>query len=367
MRKIGLIVNPIAGMGGAVGLKGTDDGMHIKAIELGAKSVTPDRTRDLLSGIKNVDEVELWVAPGKMGENYVRDFGFHFHVIGKIGDETTAEDTVQISTEMVDLGVELIIFVGGDGTARDMLDAVGATVPVVAVPSGVKIFSGVFAVSALAAAHLVDAFITGAEVGEEEVLDIDETAYRENRLDSQLYGYLNVPKVHEYIQASKSPSSQNISSAENMKDVAEWIIEKMDDQTLYFLGPGTTVRAITDQMGLDKTLLGIDALYSGDLIGFDLNEERILEFIRKYPQTKIVVTPIGGNGFIFGRGNKQFSPRIIKAVGKEDIMVIGTYEKINNLECLRVDTGDKDVDHMLSGYIEITLGYREGRMTRVKC
>ncbi len=366
MKRIGLIVNPIAGMGGAVGLKGTDDGMHIRAIELGAKPVTPHRTKDLLSGIQNGDQMELWVAPGNMGELYVKEFDYQFHVVGEIGDVTTAEDTVLISKEMTDLGVELIIFVGGDGTARDLFDAIGTDVPVVAVPSGVKIFSGVFAISALAAAHLVDAFITGADISEEEVLDIDEKAYRDNKLDSQLYGYLNVPKVQEYIQASKSASSQNISSTENMKDVAEWIIEKMDDQTLYLLGPGTTVRAITDQMGLTKTLLGIDALNSGEIIGFDLNEEKIFELMEVYPETRIVVTPIGGNGFIFGRGNKQFSPDIIKAIGKKNIIVIGTYDKIKNLDCLRVDTGDKETDEILGGYIEITLGYREGRMVKVK-
>lgn len=367
MKRIGLIVNPIAGMGGVVGLKGTDDGMHIRAIELGAKPVTPDRTRNMLSGIKNSEQMELWVAPGEMGENYVMGFDFKFHVIGKIDDETTAEDTIQISKEMADLGVELIIFVGGDGTARDLFDAIGTEVPVVAVPSGVKIFSGVFAVSALAAAHLIDAFIIGTEITEEEVLDIDEEAYRENKLDSQLYGYLKVPKVQEYIQASKSPSSQNMSSVENMQEVAEWIIEKMDDQTLYLLGPGTTVRAITDQMDLNKTLLGIDALNSGEIIEFDLNGDKILDIISEYQEKKIVVTPIGGNGFIFGRGNKQFSPGIIRAIGKKNIIVIGTYEKIKKLNCLRVDTGDEEVDQMLSGYIEITLGYREGRMMRVKC
>ncbi|MCJ7621984.1 MAG: ATP-NAD kinase family protein, partial [Anaerolineaceae bacterium] len=338
MKRIGLIVNPIAGMGGVVGLKGTDDGMHINAIELGAKPVTPDRTKDLLSGIQSGDQMELWVAPGKMGENYVKEFDFQFHVIGSIGDETTAEDTILISKEMTDLGVELIIFVGGDGTARDLFDAIGTAVPVVAVPSGVKIFSGVFAINALAAAHLVDAFINGADISEEEVHDIDEEAYRDNKLDSHLYGYLSVPKVQEYIQASKSPSSQNISSAENMDEVAEWIIEKMDDHTLYLLGPGTTVRAITNRMGLHKTLLGIDALNSGEIIGFDLNEEKIFDLLGQYPDTKIIVTPIGGNGFIFGRGNKQFSPGILKTIGKKNIIVIGTYDKIKNLDCLRVDT-----------------------------
>jgi len=182
--KIGLIVNPVAGMGGSVGLKGTNGGMYKKALELGAKPITPKRTKILLSHIKNKDNILLVVAPGKMGEESVKEFDFPSTMIGLVRKEVSAKDTKRISSEMVKNGVKLLIFVGGDGTARDIYDAINSKVPVVAVPAGVKIFSSVFAVSARAAAAMVDAFVEGTDVTEQEVLDIDEDAFREDRLVS---------------------------------------------------------------------------------------------------------------------------------------------------------------------------------------
>jgi predicted polyphosphate/ATP-dependent NAD kinase len=367
MKKIGLIVNPIAGMGGTVGLKGTDAGRHLQAMKLGAKPVTPGKTEDLLTHIQKLDEIVFLAAPGKMGGRYLEQAGIKYQVVGEIGEETTAEDTICISRQMVEREAELLIFVGGDGTARDIYDAVDSHIPVIAVPAGVKIFSGVFAVNAYAAAALVDAFLDGAQVSEEEVLDIDEEAYRENRLESRLYGYLLVPKERDFVQHSKAASSEYGSEMENKHDVAEWVVENMQPGTLYILGPGTTVKAIADYLELPKTLLGIDALYEGKIIQQDLNENDLLKILDKYPKRKLVITPIGGNGFIFGRGNKQISPQVITSVGKENIIIVGTHEKIENLDCFRVDTGDDEVDQELSGFMEVKWGYREARIMRVRC
>ncbi len=370
MKKIGLIVNPVAGMGGSVGLKGTDGKMYEQALKLGAEPVTPQRTKELLSRIRNKNEIELCVAPGKMGEDYVRDSGIPFTVIGKVGEETSAEDTERIAGAMLDNGIGLLIFVGGDGTARNIYDALSSKVPVVAVPSGVKVFSAVFAVSARAAAEMVDAFVDGAEIGEEEVLDIDEDAFRGGKLAAELYGYLLVPKVKGLLQAGKEASSVDRTSVENKTEIARYIVANRDRDTLYLLGPGTTVKALTDEIGVPKTLLGIDAVLDSELVGADINERGILGLLAKYgnagKKVKIIVTPIGGNGFIFGRGSKQFTPKVLKQVGKKNIIIVGTKDKISRLDCLRVDTGDLETDKLLCGPAKVIVGEKEEVLMEVK-
>jgi predicted polyphosphate/ATP-dependent NAD kinase len=364
---IGLIVNPVAGMGGSVGLKGTDGTMVQKALELGAEPVTPKRTRDLLAHIRHKDDVSLLVAPGEMGEQHVEGFVVLFEVVGEIGQETSAEDTKRLAREMGARDIELLIFVGGDGTARDIYDAVGSSVPVVAVPAGVKVFSAAFAVSARAAAEMVDAFLEGTEVTDEEVLDIDEDAFREDRLASRLYGYLLVPEVRRFLQPGKVASSADKTSVQSKQEIATYVVEGMDPGTLYLLGPGTTLRAIADELGLAKTLLGVDAVHAGALVGKDLNERGILDLLQRYGKSKMIVTPIGGNGFILGRGSKQFTPEVIRQVGTNNILVVGTKDKVSQLDCLRVDTGDLELDERFNGYIKVTVGYGEGMLMEVRC
>jgi predicted polyphosphate/ATP-dependent NAD kinase len=370
MKILGLIVNPVAGMGGSVGLKGTDGELYKAALELGAEPVTPGRTVAFLSHVEQRDEIKLLAAPGEMGARHVEGLDIPCSVVGQIDEETSAADTRRIATEMVAGGstrspsADLLIFVGGDGTARDIYDAIGCQAPVVAVPAGVKVYSSVFALNPRAAADLVDAFVNGSGVTEEEVLDIDEEAFRQDRLASQHYGYLLVPQAQQYLQHGKVASSGSPSVEEGKKEIAAWIVEQMEANTLYLLGPGTTVRAITDEMGLSKTLLGVDAVRDGELVGEDLNERGILGLLERYQERVILVTPLGGNGFIFGRGNKQFTPEVIRRVGPEQIQVIATRQKLRPLECLRVDTGDVDVDAMLSGWKTVAVGYRESRMIR---
>ncbi|MGC9468328.1 MAG: ATP-NAD kinase family protein [Anaerolineae bacterium] len=367
MRKlVGLIVNPVAGMGGSVGLKGTDGGMYERALELGAAPVTPQRTHQLLAHMSRRDEVKLLVAPGKMGEAYVEELDIPYIIVGEVNEDTTASDTKRLAREMINHGAELLIFVGGDGTARDIYDAVGTQIPVVGVPAGVKVFSAAFALSARAAADMVDAFVEGVDVIEAEVLDIDEDAFRDDRLASKLYGYLLVPEARTFLQPGKAASTIGRTETESKQAIAAQIVEKMDPKTLYLLGPGTTVRAITDRLALGKTLLGVDAVLAGKVIGEDVNEQAILALLDRWDQRKIIVTPIGGNGFIFGRGSKQFTPDVIRQVGRENVIVVGTQDKVNTLECLRVDTGDLDLDEVLSGYIEVVVGYREAMMMEVR-
>ena len=363
MKKLGLIVNPIAGMGGSVGLKGTDGDTYKKALRLGAKPTTPQRIEETLALVKRKDLYFL-VASGKMGEDYIKKFDFPYEVVSKIEEETNADDTKRIVREMVTKGMELLIFVGGDGTARDIYDVLGMTIPVVGIPSGVKMFSPVFALSTTAAAEIINN--ESDQLIEKEVLDIDEEAFRQGKLGAKLYGYLKVPKNIHLLQGKKEPSNVSVPEEHSKEEIAQYLLEKIEKNTLYILGPGTTLATVAHKFGTEKTLLGIDAVYNGQLVGTDLNEKGLLDLIKKYKKTKIIVTPIGGNGFIFGRASKQFTPGVLKLVGKENIMVVATEDKISRLECLQVDTGDIEVDNHLRGTAKVITGYKTETIIKIK-
>jgi len=363
MKNIGLIVNPIAGMGGSVGLKGTDGGIYKKAIELGAKPTTPQRIEETLAMVKRKD-LYFIVAPGKMGEDYIKDFDFKYEVVSKIGKETSAIDTKRIVKEMLEKSIELLIFVGGDGTARDVFDVLGLSIPVVGIPSGVKMFSPVFALSTFAAAEIINN--ESKQLIEKEVLDIDEEAFRENKIAAKLYGYLKVPKNTALLQAKKEPSNISKSEEDIKEEIADYLMENLEKETLYILGPGTTLKTIADKMGVEKTLLGIDGVFNSKLVGKDLNEKGLLTLIKMYNKSIIIVTPIGGNGFIFGRASKQFTPEVLKLIGEENVIVVATEDKISGLECLRVDTGDAETDNNLKGHIKVITGYKTETIMEIK-
>ena len=360
MKKIGLIVNPIAGMGGSVGLKGTDGDIYKKALKLGAKPVAPKRVSQFLSNLKNKEDLFLFVAPGKMGENYVKKKGFTYEVIGEIKKKTTAEDTKRISNQMIEKSIEILVFCGGDGTARDIYDAIGIEKPVVAIPSGVKMFSSVFALNPRAGAEIIDKFLKETiETLDKEILDINEESYQHGILDSRLYGYLKVPKVQNLIQAGKDSSNVGRTAEVNKYEIAQHIIENMQNDTLYLLGPGTTIKTIADHLKIPKTLLGIDAIYNNELVGKDLNEKGILQLLDEFKKAEIILTPIGGQGFILGRGNKQITPKILKIIGKKNLKIIATEEKMKGLKCLRVDTGDIEVDKIFTGLTKVIVRYKQ--------
>ncbi len=363
--RVGLLVNPVAGMGGSVGLKGTDGDMAERARVLGAQPVTPDRTRDFLKHLKSSQPL-LWLAgPGEMGENWLRESGRECHVVGETAARTSAGDTRRIAAEMQRQGIDLLVFVGGDGTARDVCDAVGTGPVVIGVPAGVKVYSAVFAFSARAAARLLEAFAHGAETGEEEVLDIDEEAFREGRLDARLYGALRVPEVGGDLQGGKEASDSGVSGQAAKLEVGEYVAGLMEQDVLYLLGPGTTVRAVAEAVGVDKSLLGVDALCNGELVGRDLGERELLDLLGRHERACIVVTPLGGNGFVFGRGNRQFTPAVIRRVGIDHIMIVAIASKLRGIDSLHVDTGDEALDQALARYVEVIIGLQRVRMMRI--
>jgi predicted polyphosphate/ATP-dependent NAD kinase len=368
MKLIGFVVNPIAGMGGAVGLKGTD-GKEVlqKAITLGAEPIAPSRARGFLSELKPVkDKIKLLTGAGKMGEEIVREIGFAYSVIGSRNVETTADDTKDFAKKMLKENVDLLVFCGGDGTARDIRDVVNVKVPVLGVPTGVKMESAVFAVNPKAAARIISLMLNNrVALRESEVMDVDEEAFRRGKLSSQLYGYMLTPYVPELIQTSKIATPSVATEMRNQAAIALYVIDEMKQDTLYILGPGTTTRTVSDLLDEKKTLLGADVLLNKKMIAYDVNEEQILKAVAT-KDAKIVVTPIGGQGFIFGRGNQQISPLVIRRVGLENIIVIATKFKMKGLQKLRVDTGDVKLDEEMKGEIEVIIDYDMKKFFKVE-
>ncbi len=345
-KTIGFIVNPVAGMGGAVGLKGTDgEAILEEAIALGAKPIAAQRAETFLTELTPAKgSLKLIVGAGDMGENTAEKCGFTCKAVGEGKKETTSEDTANIAKAMVEAGVDLLVFCGGDGTTRDIQKAVDMKIPVLGVPTGVKMHSALFAVSPQAAARVAIRFLWGGlPLREAEVMDVDEEAFRQGHLSAELYGYMLSPFEPHLIQGNKMASPMTENEVENQAAIAIYIIEQMQPDTIYIIGPGTTTRTVADLLDQKKTLLGVDLFHNKQIIAHDVNEKQILQAING-KTVRIIVTPIGGQGFIFGRGNQQISAQVIRKVGLQNIIVIATKSKLGRLKALRVDTGDTELD-----------------------
>jgi predicted polyphosphate/ATP-dependent NAD kinase len=369
VHKVGLLINPIAGMGGAVGLKGTDGRKTLReAKRKGAKPVSPERALRFLKEVQRRDNnIEFLVAPGNMGENVASQLKLQHESIGRIGRTTSSEDSVRIMRLMKNKRADLIVFCGGDGTARDVSEGVGHETPVLGIPAGVKIYSSVFAINPEAAAESTVAFLEGQipkKLG--EIVDVDEVAFRKDRLSVKLFGYLTTPDSGPLMQGSKSATS--LSEDAELNAIAEYLVEEIDPVSTYILGPGSTVERIAERLGVKKTLLGVDVVKGdGKVLGRDMNETALLGLVSK-SSTKIIISPIGGQGFLFGRGNQQISPDIIRRVGVENIMVVGSRSKIEALHPRRLltDSGDEETDRQLRGYRRVITGYREEMVVKVE-
>jgi len=355
-------------MGGAVGLKGTDGKAILeKAMVLGAQPISPVRAESFLSELRPFKErIRFIVGAGGMGEDEARNCGFTRLVLEKTKNETTAEDTMKVARRIISAGADLLVFCGGDGTARDVMNAVGTELPVLGVPTGVKMHSAVFAVGPKAAARIAMEFLwEELPLKDAEIMDVNERAFREGRVSAKLYGYVLTPYEPDLIQGVKMASSMTNSEMRNQAAIAIYIIENMRSDVVYIIGPGTTTRTIGDLLDAKKTLLGVDLFYNKKLIAKDVNEKQILEKI-KGKTARIIVTPIGGQGFIFGRGNQQISSAVIREVGRDNIVVVATEAKLRSLKTLRVDTGDPSLDDALRGCIGVISDYKKEHMMRVE-
>lgn len=373
MLRIGLVINPYAGIGGSVGLKGSDgEQTRQQAFERGAEQRANSRSAEALAVLADSAggaQIRWLTAAATMGEDCLHSLGLQPEVVYRAnGSQTEADDTQRAVQAMLDNGIDLLVFAGGDGTARDVYTVVGDRVPVVGIPAGVKIHSGVYAVSPRAAGQvirrLVDGELTTLRLA--DVMDIDEDAFRQGQVRARRYGEMQVPGELEYMQAVKMGGRESDELV--LADIAADVIESMDADVLYIMGSGSTVEAIMDELGLDNTLLGVDAVVNQQLIGSDLTAAQLEGLAAQYTQVCLVVTVIGGQGHVFGRGNQQLSPALIRKVGRDNLIVVASKRKLQALNGrpLRVDTGDSALDSSLSGLIAVTTGYHDRTMVQIQ-
>ncbi|MDM3870932.1 ATP-NAD kinase family protein [Porticoccus sp. W117] len=367
MFKLGLIINPLAGIGGSVALKGSDGADTVReAIARGAEPKAGLRTLQALEPLQGL-EVEIITYPAEMGADIARQAGFDPTVIGTIDSgATTATDTERAAVELAAENIDLLLFAGGDGTARNLCNVLDDQVPVLGIPAGVKIHSGVYALTPKAAGQLVAELVRGelVSLGEQEVRDIDEDAFRQGQVRARYYGDLTVPNEHQYIQSVKNGGKEVEELV--LDDIAADFMEQMEDGVRYIMGSGTTVANIMEQLGLANTLLGVDVVENGQLIASDCTAQQLLELTDNHP-CQLVVTIIGGQGHIIGRGNQQLSPELLQRLGRNNLYVVATKTKIKELDGrpLIVDSGDEATNKMLAGLLPVHTGYHDSILYRV--
>lgn len=356
-------------MGGAVGLKGTD-GVATLAERLGASPTSIDRAkravRRLLELFRGDIPTEVLTAGGSMGESLLSELGVKYSVVHTPGETTTAEDTKRACSIFASENVDLILFCGGDGTARDVA-SVSGDLPILGIPAGVKMHSGVFAVSPEAAADLAFGYIRGElRTRETEIADVDEERYRKGELVVRIYGTARTPYLPALVQQRK----QIYASADEEHSklgIAQFAREFMSDGSYYILGAGTTTAKIAELIGCEKTLLGVDVIQKGKTLIKDASERDLMKFLDEFDgDVKIIVSPIGAQGFILGRGSQQISPRVLRIVGPEKLIIIATPHKLRDLRYLLVDTGDVEIDRALTGRRQVVTGYRIAQLKEVR-
>lgn len=371
MFKIGLVINPFAGIGGAVGLKGSDGtATRELALAKGAQQRAPQRAATALTLLHNYqDRIEWVTAAGPMGADTLQALGLVPTVVYQPScGQSEASDTQAAVRAMLASGIDLLVFAGGDGTARDVCNVVEDSLAVVGIPAGVKIHSGVYAVSPKAAGKVLELLVSGqlTTVRHADVMDIDEEAFRRGTVRARRYGEMLVPQQLEYMQAVKMGGRESDELV--LTDIADDIIERMDDDVLYIMGSGTTVAGVMERLGLANTLLGVDAVVNETLVGSDLTASELEAMLDDYIQVVLIVTVIGGQGHIFGRGNQQLSASLIRRVTRQNIWLVATKTKLQELQGrpLRVDTGDDQLDRELSGFIQVTTGYHDQTMVAIQ-
>jgi predicted polyphosphate/ATP-dependent NAD kinase len=365
--RLGLIINPLAGLGGSVGLKGSD-GQAEQALALGATPQAMNRAKiALMQLLPQRDRFEVLTVAGEMGEDVCRELGLNFQLVYQPASyPSVAKDTEAAATVLAGHGVDLLLFAGGDGTARNICSAVAEHTTVLGIPAGVKIHSGVYAISPQAAGTLVAKLVGGELVSLQEaaVMDIDEQAFRSGVVRARRFGEMRIPAQLRYVQSVKMGGRESEELV--LADLAAYVVGLMEDDVRYVMGSGSTVAAVMAELGLENTLLGVDVVENGQLIAKDVGAAQLLELVSDYP-SKLIITLIGGQGHVFGRGNQQLSPAVIRAIGRDNILLIAGKAKLQQLQGrpLLADTGDTALDKQLTGLINILTGYNDYVMYRL--
>lgn len=358
---IGLIVNPLAGVGGPAGFKGSD-GMAEAALAAGVEPRAAERTRTALEVLLPLRERLLFrTFAGAMGAELLAEMGFAHEVLGiSAGAVSHASDTRLAVQRLQEAGVALLLFAGGDGTARDVAEAVREGQPVLGIPAGVKIQSGVYAISPRAAGELTRRLVEGGLVrlASGEVRDLDEAALRDGRVASRWFGELTVPQEGGYLQQVKQGGVESEELV--LADLAAWLEADWQPGVRYVFGPGSTLHGLAQNLGLETTLLGVDVVEDGQVIARDVSETELFALVEGTP-SYLLVTAIGGQGHIIGRGNQQISPRVLRSIGLERLRVVATKRKLGTLEGrpLLVDSGDLVLDDAFPDAVRVWTGYKE--------
>ena len=347
MMRIGLIVNPVAGMGGAVGLKGTDGNVE-QALIRGAVPHALERARLTLSRLSGEKGLHFATGSGSMGADILQETGFkEFEILYSFSGNSSALDTKAAARRFKEAGVDLILFCGGDGTARDIFEITSRDVPLLGIPGGVKMYSAVFAVDPVIAAELVVTF-DQRNLRDSKILDIDESAYRA--------GKVQVAK-QEYEEPDEERAKQ---------EIARFIQEVVLPGTAYIIGAGTTTEAVAHRFGVQKTLLGVDIIKDGTLVASDVDEKTLLDLVGMEKEIRIIISPIGAQGFLLGRGNQQISAQVVRKVGLKNIIIVATPHKLAEIPALYVDSGDTDLDAEFRDSIQVISGYRIAQRKKIQ-
>ncbi len=383
--KLGVVINPFAGIGGSVALKGSDGRETVElALVRGAELRAEKRATSAMQALSVMhdNDMTIYTAAKNMGADVLHALNLSSETIYEADytvDETgekysTAIDTKNVIRLFIEKEVDLIVFAGGDGTARDVLDVMKemgkdegeSSIPVIGIPAGVKIHSAVYATTPVHAGEMINLILSGAAVSlhESQVMDLDETAFRDGRVHSQCYGYLTVPVDDTRMQLIKQGGLNEETVA--IQEIAADVIESMVEDVFYLIGSGSTTAEVMSQLSLQNTLLGIDIVYNQEVIANDVDEQTILKTIADHP-AKIIITTIGGQGHVFGRGNQQLSANVIRQVGLENIIIIATNEKLRSLDKRPMvsDTGDADLDKQLAGLYSVITGYQQKTLYRL--
>jgi len=379
MVRVGILANPDAGLGGRLGLKGSD-GQAELARSKGAEDRSGPRLESMLRHFSRIhrgesSQIEWITSSGRMGTEWI-PVDLEIGVISEVHQspgETSASDTQDAVARLLEAGIDLLVYSGGDGTTRDIVAPLSGSetpeLPVIGVPSGVKMHSGCFASSPKAAAEVLSAWIHGdLLVSSTEVLDLDEDLYRKGKWVVRLYAEAFSPNSPRWMQGSKE-LIQTESEDEIIIGLSDHIGESIvEDGRLVIWGSGGTLREIGGNIGFELTTLGIDATIGSEQVGTDLAESGLIEILDSHegPVT-LLLSPMGGQGFLIGRGNLQLSPTVLSSIGIDNIIGVVTPAKLLTVRSLRIETGDDSLDQEFSAkrYMKVLQGYRTTRILPV--